>query len=165
MHAQSATDRIVSVKAPRAQTAIISQMEQDAWYGLFHSHGMMRARIEPVLLEKHRLSFSAFEVLCRLKDLEPQAVRSLAAQLVTVSPSRASRLVQELVDAGDLQRGADQTDGRVSLIELTSQGRVHVEAAAQTFEASIRRFFVDPLDADDIAALARIWRKLETALS
>jgi DNA-binding MarR family transcriptional regulator len=152
------------MRAPRAQAAIISQAEQDAWYGLFHAHNILRARIEPILLERHRLSFSSFEVLCRLKDLEPQAVRALAGDLVTVSPSRASRLVQELVDAGYLQRGADQDDGRVSLLSLTRDGRAHVDAAVRTFEAAIKQFFVDPLDADDIAALVRVWRKLESPM-
>jgi DNA-binding IclR family transcriptional regulator len=50
---------------------------------------------------------AALEILCQLKDREPQPVRALAAQLVSVSPTRASRLVQDLIDAGYLRRGAD----------------------------------------------------------
>ena len=78
-------------------------------------------------MEKHRISFSAFEILCRLKEHEPQPVRTLASQLVSVSPTRASRLLQDLIDAGHLQRGADQGDGRVSLISFTKDGRKYVE--------------------------------------
>ena len=50
-------------------------------------------------------------------------MRALADKLVSVSPTRASRVVQELVDAGQLQRGADQGDGRRSLIGFTREGR------------------------------------------
>ncbi|GII34353.1 MarR family winged helix-turn-helix transcriptional regulator [Planotetraspora mira] len=151
------------VKAPRTTSAVISQPEQDGWFGLIYAQAAMRSRIEAVLMERHRLSFSAFEILCRLKDLEPQPVRSLASELVTVSPTRASRLVQDLIDAGHLVRGANQADGRISLISLTEEGRRYIQIVARTFEESIKQFFVDVLDADDIAALARIWRKLETA--
>ncbi|MFF3752452.1 MarR family winged helix-turn-helix transcriptional regulator [Streptomyces sp. NPDC002018] len=151
------------VKAPRTTSTVISQPEQDGWFGLMYAQAAMRSRIETVLMERHRLSFSAFEILCRLKDFEPQPVRSLASELVTVSPTRASRLVQELIDAGHLVRGANQDDGRVSLISLTEDGRGYIETVARTFEESVKEFFVEPLDGDDIAALARIWQKLEAA--
>jgi DNA-binding MarR family transcriptional regulator len=90
-------------------------------------------------------------------------VRGLASQLVSVSPTRASRLVQEQIDAGHLQRGADQDDGRVSLISLTESGREYAESVKRTLEESMKEFFVDPLDDEDMAALIRIWAKLEKA--
>ena len=151
------------MEAPRTTSEAISQSEQDGWYGLLYAQAAMRSRTEAVLMDRHRLSFSAFEILCRLKDLEPQPVRSLASELVTVSPTRASRLIQELIDAGHLVRGADQEDGRISLISLTEEGRSYVQTVARTFEDAVKEFFVAPLDKQDIAALARIWRKLDAA--
>jgi DNA-binding MarR family transcriptional regulator len=154
---------MVGMEAPRTTSGAISQAEQDGWFGLLYSHAVMRSRIEAVLMDRHRLSFSAFEILCRLKDLEPQPVRSLASQLVTVSPTRASRLIQDLIDDGHLVRGANQEDGRISLISLTEPGRSFIQSVAVTFEQAVKRFFVAPLDADDIAALGRIWGKLQSA--
>lgn len=151
------------MEAPRTTSKVISQPEQDAWFALLYAQSAMRSRIEAVLMDRHKLSFSAFEILCRLKDFEPQPVRSLAGELVTVSPTRASRLIQDLIDAGYLMRGANQEDGRISLISMTEEGRAYVQAVGQTFEESVRKFFVDPLDEEDIAALARIWRKLQAA--
>ncbi len=151
------------MKAPRTTSTLISQAEQDGWFGLMYAQAAMRSRIEAVLMERHRLSFSAYEILCCLKDLEPQPVRALASQLVTVSPTRASRLIQDLIDDGILVRGANQGDGRISMISLTEDGRRYVQTVAQTFEESVKAFFADPLDADDIAALTRIWQKLESA--
>ena len=72
-------------------------------------------------------------------------------------------MVQDLIDAGHLQRGADQGDGRVSLISFTESGRDFAETAKRSFEESVKKYFVDPLDDDDIAALMRIWAKLEHA--
>lgn len=155
--------RLATMKAPRTTSETISQSEQDGWFGLIYAEAATRSRIDAVLMEHHRISFSAVEILCRLKDLDPQPVRALASELVTVSPTRASRLIQDLIDAGHLTRGADQEDGRISLISLTEKGRVYTQAVARTFECAVKQFFVDPLDKEDIAALARIWRKLDAA--
>jgi DNA-binding MarR family transcriptional regulator len=142
---------------------VITPEQQDAWFALLFAHATVTERIDRDLREQHRISFSATEILCRLHDEEPQSVRSLADQLVSVSPTRASRLVQELVDAGYLQRGADQGDGRKSLISFTSEGRRYSEAVARTLEDAILRYFIEPLDEEDVAAIVRIWGKLRAA--
>jgi DNA-binding MarR family transcriptional regulator len=142
---------------------LITPEQQDAWFALLFAHASVTDRIDRELREQHRISFSATEILCRLHDDEPQSVRSLADQLVSVSPTRASRLVQELVDAGHLQRGADQGDGRKSLISFTSKGRRYSEKVARTFEDAILRYFIEPLDEEDIEAIVRIWAKLRAA--
>lgn len=96
------------VKCVRGGVGRDHPAQQDAWFALLFTHAAVTARIDAVLMDRHRISFSAFEILCRLKEREPQAIRSLASQLVSVSPTRASRLMQDLVDAGYLRRGADQ---------------------------------------------------------
>lgn len=68
-----------------------------------------------------------------------------------------------LVGAGYLKRGADQGDGRKSLISFTPAGRTYSEEVASTFEDAILRYFIDPLDDNDIAAIARIWDTLRAA--
>jgi len=151
------------VKAPPSKPQLISHDQVDGWWALLFTHATVTARIDAVLMERHRISFSTCEILCRLQDSEPQAVRALASQLASVSPTRASRLVQEQIDAGHLQRGADQGDGRVSLISLTKTGRQYADSLKRTLEESIKKFLVDPLDDEDIAALTRIWAKLEIA--
>jgi DNA-binding MarR family transcriptional regulator len=142
---------------------VITPQQQDAWFALLFAHATVTARIDRELQEAHRISFSATEILCRLHDEEPQSVRALADQLVSVSPTRASRLVQELVDAGYLQRGSDQGDGRKSLISFTSKGRRYSEKVARTLESAILKYFVEPLDDEDVQAIVRIWEKLRTA--
>lgn len=151
------------VKAPASKPLVISHAQVDAWWALLFIHATVTTRIDAVLMERHRISFSSCEILCRLQDAEPQPVRALASQLVSVSPTRASRLVQELIDAGHLQRGAHQGDGRVSLLSLTETGRRYAETLKETLEESIKKFFADPLDDEDIAALTRIWAKVENA--
>jgi DNA-binding MarR family transcriptional regulator len=157
----------MSSKSPSKPSHTVAQVitseQQDAWFALLFAHATVTERIDRDLREQHRISFSATEILCRLHDEEPQSVRALAGRLVSVSPTRASRLVQELVDAGYLQRGADQGDGRKSLISFTSEGRRYSEKVARTLEDAILRYFIEPLDEEDIAAITRIWEKLRAA--
>src|SRR3954452_6787011 len=142
---------------------VITPEQQDAWFALLFAHASVTERINRDLQVEHGISFSATEILCRLYSEEPQSMRALADQLVSVSPTRASRLVQELVDAGYLQRGADQGDGRKSLIRFTPAGRSDSQEVARTFEDAILRYFIDPLDAEDVAAIARVRDKLRAA--
>jgi DNA-binding MarR family transcriptional regulator len=157
----------MSSKSPSRPNHTVAQVitpeQQDAWFALLFAHASITDRIDRDLRQQHGISFSATEILCRLYDVEPQSVRSLASQLVSVSPTRASRLVQELVDAGYLQRGADQGDGRKSLISLTSEGRRYSKKVARTLEDAILRYFIEPLDQEDIEAIVRIWEKLRAA--
>jgi DNA-binding MarR family transcriptional regulator len=146
-----------------AAAQVITPEQHDAWYALLHVHSSVTDRIDRELREQHRISFSSTEILCRLQDEEPQSVQSLAGQLVSVSLTRASRLVQELVDAGYLQRGADQGDGRKSLISFTSEGRRYSKKVGRTLEDAILRYLIEPLDEEDIEAIVRIWQKLRAA--
>jgi DNA-binding MarR family transcriptional regulator len=142
---------------------LITPVQEEAWFALLYAHALVTNRIEKILLERHGISFSSFEIVCRLIDREPQPVRALAAQLVSVSPTRASRLMQELVDSGRLRRGADQSDGRVSLVSHTEEGRRWAAAVSRTFEESVRDHFALALDPEDLAALTRIRKKLDKA--
>ncbi|MGW3984899.1 MarR family winged helix-turn-helix transcriptional regulator [Streptomyces mirabilis] len=143
-------------------SAVFSPAEETAWFGLLQTHARVTARIEADLLASHQLPYSAVEVLCHLwATREPQPVRVLAGQLITISPTRASRVMQDLVDAGHLQRGADQDDGRISLISLTPNGLEFADAVTRTFQAAVRKHFLGPLDTDDLAAMARIWSKID----
>jgi DNA-binding MarR family transcriptional regulator len=151
------------MKEPVSKPRIISPDQVRGWFALMFTHATITGRIDSILMEQHKLSFGAFEIMCWLLVTEPQSVRALSGELVSVSPTRASRLVQDLIDAGHLQRGADQGDGRVSLISFTKSGRKFAEMAKQTFESSVKKYFIDPLDDDDIAAITRIWAKLEKA--
>jgi DNA-binding MarR family transcriptional regulator len=147
---------------PATAAKLISPEQQDAWFALLFTHATVTNRIDAILQERFGLSFSAFEIMCRLKDDEPQSVRALGAQLVSISPTRASRVMQELVDAGHLQRGADQGDGRKSLISFTPEGRRYSDKVKRVFEQAVQNFFVAPLDDEDIKAISRIWAKLQT---
>ena len=138
-----------------------AEPQQSAWFALLFAHATVMSHLEAALSERHEISFSACEILCHLDGAEPMAVRSLASELVSVSPSRASRVIQELVDAGHVRRSAVQSDGRISLVSLTAAGRRYASSVKSTFADAAQECFVEALDESDLEALCRIWQKLE----
>ena len=155
-HQEGILGILMGVKAPASNPKILSGDQVRAWSALLFARTTVTGRMESGLLDRHRLSFSAYQILSWRRS--PSRSEPYRANWSARAQTRASRLVQ---DAGHLQRGADQVHGRVSLISFTESGRHFAQTAKRSFEESVRKYFVDPLDDDDIAALTRIWAKLE----
>ncbi len=137
----------------------------EAWFGLLHAHAAVVRKVDAELSAKQRLSLSAFEVLGRLAlapDEGSLSVTDLARQ-VAISPSRVSRVVDELVRAGYIERRACSTDARVSYCAITDAGRDVLAEASSTFDEAIRQHFLDALSDDEVAQLGAIWTKLLAA--
>ncbi|WP_280233284.1 MarR family winged helix-turn-helix transcriptional regulator [Nocardia cyriacigeorgica] len=72
----------------------------------------------------------AFDVLDVVASV-PEPTVSLVADSLAVDRPRASRLVAAAVDAGYIERIADQSDGRRSLLAVTPTGRTVLQSAHQ----------------------------------
>jgi DNA-binding MarR family transcriptional regulator len=73
-----------------------------------------------------------------------------------VSPSRVSRLADEFVARGWLERAASPHDGRLSLVRLTDTGRTTLAAMEQTLAGALHRHFLNALDARQLNTLISI---------
>lgn len=73
-----------------------------------------------------------------------------------LEPSTASRMVAEAVQHGLLARGASQTDGRRSLLELTQAGRTLAEDAAD-YQRSVFESVTDSWAAEERNEFARLF--------
>jgi len=100
-------------------------------------------------------------LLARLARLHPDgaSVRYLAEQVV-VSPSRVSRLADEFVNRGWLERAASNHDGRLSLVRLTDTGRTTLAAMEQTFAGALQTHFLAVLSPRQLTTLVSIGRAL-----
>ena len=77
------------------------------------------------LRTQHQFSLSQGSVLGRLDREGPQSTSKLAAA-ERVRPQSMGQTVAELEAQGLIERHADPSDGRSSLIELTEAGRVEL---------------------------------------
>ena len=75
-------------------------------------------------------------------------VSTIACRL-WIDPSRASRLVSDLIGLGYLRRGVSQQDARRTIVELTDKGRLTVEAV-RTLKFMILGDYIKNWDSEEV---------------
>jgi DNA-binding MarR family transcriptional regulator len=132
-----------------------------ALFGLLFLQAHVVRRVDEALERAHHTNLTGFDVLLRLSHLHPEgaSVRYLSDQVV-VSPSRVSRVAEDLVRRGLLERAASVHDGRLSLVRLTDAGRDELDAMQVTYLDAVAEHFSDHLTQKQIDALSDIARAL-----
>lgn len=103
------------------------------------------------------ISFARVRALKRISD-GPLTLRELAGELQT-DPPYATRIVDDLEQAGLVARSADERDRRVKRVSLTAAGEALAGRAAQLLDVPPAR--LQELGDDDLATLVRILSRLE----
>jgi DNA-binding MarR family transcriptional regulator len=126
----------------------------EALFAVLHVQSRVVRPIDDAFDQAHGTGLSGFELLARLSHMHPDgaSVRYLSQQVV-VSPSRVSRLADEFVVRGWLERAASPQDGRLSLVRLTPSGRKELAAMQLTFADALQEHFLAHLSAAQLAAL------------
>ena len=139
----------------------LTERQLEAWLGLLYAHTALIKQVDAELLAAHRLPLSAHEILFRLRDADEGhlSISELAGSVI-VSPSRVSRLVDELAARGLVERRACDTDARVTHVVITDEGTSFIGDADATLHAAVREHFVDRLSRADVDRLVAIWRKI-----
>jgi DNA-binding MarR family transcriptional regulator len=108
----------------------------------------------------HGISLSGFEVLWRVAAAPDGHVRMTdLAELVMLSPSGLSRLVDRLESEGMIERVACPTDGRAINATITEAGRRKLAESQETHFEGIRRTFLAHFDEAEISQLALFWTR------
>ena len=93
------------------------------------------------------LAVSRLTIGLEAKPAAPPTIGDVADEM-KIDPSRASRIVAELVEKGYLRREADQSDGRRSVLVLTDAGAAVMGAFRQAKWRALAALFNDWSDAD-----------------
>jgi DNA-binding MarR family transcriptional regulator len=150
-----------SMASVRQAIPTLSDAEAHAWFGFLLAHAALARQVDADLLDAHRLTASAHEVLYRLvRAPDGQLSVSALAENVVISPSRVSRVVDDLVGRGLIERRTCKSDARISYATITDEGRREAAEVEETFHAALRRRFLSRLDDEDVERLAAIWEKL-----
>ena len=109
------------------------------------------------------LNLSRFEVLMMLSFTRSAGLpMTRIRDLLTVHGSSVTYLVDRLAEAGWATRTSDPSDGRVSLVSITPEGREVAEAAAHALaDAGFGALSV--FDDDGLGALADLLAQLRSA--
>lgn len=129
----------------------------EALFGLMRVQATAVRAIDEALMDAHGAGLTGYELLSRLANLHPDgaSVRYLSDQVV-VSSSRVSRVTDDFVSRGLLERAASPHDGRLSLVRLTPEGRAEVRRMEATFARALHANFTGRLTRDQVAAIAGV---------
>ncbi|MET0236588.1 MAG: MarR family transcriptional regulator [Kibdelosporangium sp.] len=103
-------------------------------------------------------------MLAQLADAEDQRLRMAElAEAVLLSRSGVTRLVDRLERAGLVMRERVDGDGRGVVARLTPAGANRLSIAARTHLAGVVRHFLEHLDEQELAELARLTQRIADA--
>ncbi|KOU78576.1 MarR family transcriptional regulator [Streptomyces sp. XY66] len=134
-----------------------------AFYGLVWAGTTMTDRVDKVLVKAHDLPVSWFEAMLWLASSPEPVPASVLGNSTLLSRSQVSRVVDALQSRGLVTRTPSARDARSVEVSLTPVGRTLFAEADATRREALAPVFTDLLDADDLEALGRVWRKLKAA--
>ena len=135
--------------------APLDPAEEAAWRAIARAMIAVPRALDADMIAEQDMTMGEYFVLMNLSEAEGRRLRmTQLAQRGSLSPSRMSRLVDDLVRRGWVERAKCDSDGRSSFAVLTVDGFARLEAAYPTHLASVRRNVVDHLAGIDLSALA-----------
>jgi DNA-binding MarR family transcriptional regulator len=131
--------------------------EEQLWRALSRILISLPRALDEDLVRETGLSLNAYAVLMSLSEAEDHELRmSELAAATTLSPSRVTRLVDELRDRGLVVKRPCADDRRGNVTGLTDDGMARLEAAYPYHLASARRRVMDRIDAQLTGQLAGV---------
>lgn len=139
-----------------------SDEQRDAWGGFHAVYSRVVKELEHELGARHGIGISGYKLLARLaRSEEGHGLRmSELADDALLSPSRVSRLVDDLVASGYVERRSCPDDSRVVWATITPAGLEHLAEVHETYVAAVERGFFDQLSEREVKTLARVWSRL-----
>lgn len=139
--------------------------EQRAWENFLDAALRIYGSLNRTLSDQHKLTLVDVRLLDILDKSETGSTRmgDLAEQLLSL-PSRVTRQIRRLEDAGLVQREASPEDGRGVLASITDRGRDVAAAAMVTYSEAVRERFLAPLTRPQVSAMGENCRRLSAAV-
>ncbi|WP_109523934.1 MULTISPECIES: MarR family transcriptional regulator [Nocardia] len=131
----------------------LSDDEQRTWQAYVRLRQRMDAAIAAGLA-RDGLSAADYELLVALSAAPDDSLRAkeLAAE-VCWEKSRLSKHLARMASRGLVDRTPAADDARGILVRLTPQGRAAIEQAAPNHVELVRSLFIEPMSADEAAAI------------
>jgi DNA-binding MarR family transcriptional regulator len=148
-----------------AMTNWLSDSEMDAWRAYIETYCDLSAALERDLAD-HGLTLGDYQVLVYLSEADDGSMRMRdLADILQLSPSGLTRRLDGLVQSSHVTRKPSTDDGRVMMAVLTDAGRELLTETAPHHVASVRRHIFDHLDAEQVDALATIFKSISAGIA
>jgi DNA-binding MarR family transcriptional regulator len=133
----------------------------ELWEGLTRAHTTMSAAIERDMLPEAGMPLAWYEVLLHLSRA-PQGLMRYQdlAKVAGITDSGASRRLEQMVNAGLIDRKSCPTDRRGVYAHITTAGSAGFEKAHTVFLRSLDRNLASHLETDDADAMSAALSRL-----
>lgn len=143
----------------------LSEPEQAAWRAWLRAWTLLDAQISRQLQRDTDMSQADYAVLVHLSESPDGRLRGFElAQGLQWEKSRLSHHLSRMEKRGLVVREGCPTDGRGAFVVLTDEGRRRIVEAAPMHVAEVRRWFVDALTPEQLAALGDACRTIVTTI-
>jgi DNA-binding MarR family transcriptional regulator len=131
-----------------------------AWRSLLHAHATLMRQLERDLEAETGLALADFDVLAQLALAGGGLRMTELANRALISRSGMTRRIARLVDQGLVRRASTDADARGVRVALTDAGVARLTETAPVHARGIARYFVAPLDDEELAVLERALDKV-----
>jgi DNA-binding MarR family transcriptional regulator len=143
------------------EKASLDALELGAWRGLLRTHSSLVKALDAELEAAHGLPLTSYELLLHLGQAPEKRMRMCdLADLVLLSRSGLTRLIDRLEREGLVVRRTCEQDARGAFAELTATGSTRLAEAGRTHLDGVRRLFLSHFDASELATLAGFWDRV-----
>ncbi|MBN6041931.1 MarR family winged helix-turn-helix transcriptional regulator [Amycolatopsis sp. 195334CR] len=144
----------------------LTEDEQHVWQAYLALQRELQGAQERQLERDSGLSTADYTLLAPLSEAPDGLLRARElARMAGWERSRLSHQVSRMTKRGLVVREECPDDARGSMIRLTAAGREAIEAAAPEHVATVRRYFFDPLSAEETAQLGELFGRMLTKLA
>jgi DNA-binding MarR family transcriptional regulator len=135
-----------------------------AWVRLRSSDAAMTRAFNASLVAEHGLTVNDFEVLRRLSlEAEGRMRRVDLAQVVSLTASGITRLLDGLEQAGLVRKDGCTEDARVTYARITPRGHRTLVAAAESHLVALEAVFTERFSTEELEALGELLGRLPGA--
>ena len=144
-----------------SQVLTAQAVELLAFARLMRAQTILRRELENEVLTPRGLTFNDFEALLHLGRADDNRLRRIdLAELLLLSPSGVTRLLDGLVEAGLIENVSCSDDARVTWAKLTDEGIGTLDCVGADHTRVMRSLFQGSLEEDDVAQLSELLGKL-----
>jgi DNA-binding MarR family transcriptional regulator len=137
------------------KVAPLSPAEENLWRALMRIVKILPRDLDSDLMHGAGVSASDYTTLMHLSEAPNRELRmSDLANATGLSPSRMTRLVDDLQSRSLVTKVASSTDARGNVARLTPRGMAKMRAAWPVHLASVRSRFLDHMDSAAIKLVA-----------
>jgi DNA-binding MarR family transcriptional regulator len=152
------TKRRYANRMRTTKTARLSDDELDAWRGFRRMGELISSLVAQQITVVTGLSSADFAVLSQLRAAGGGKRQKEMQMFLGWDKSRLSHQLARMEARSLISKSQQGPNGPE--VRITREGRMKLEEALPTHAAEVRRYFIDPLSKEDIAAIRIVADKL-----